>query len=68
MGPYVRHGVDALTVPPADSGALRAAIDKAVADGELRRRLGAAARAAVEQRFTAAAMWGTIRELAVGPA
>jgi glycosyltransferase involved in cell wall biosynthesis len=37
-------GVEALVVPPGDAGALAAAIAKLAADGELRERLGAAAR------------------------
>jgi glycosyltransferase involved in cell wall biosynthesis len=40
----VRDGETGLLVPPRDPAALRAAIDRLLADAELRRRLGLAAR------------------------
>jgi glycosyltransferase involved in cell wall biosynthesis len=40
----VRDGETGLLVPPRDPAALRAAIDRLLADPELRRRLGCAAR------------------------
>jgi glycosyltransferase involved in cell wall biosynthesis len=44
-------GVSALGCPPGDPGALADAIARLVVDGDLRGRLGAAGRAAVEARF-----------------
>jgi rhamnosyl/mannosyltransferase len=44
--------VTGLEVPPGDAAALRAAMRRLAADGALRRRLGAAGRARVEQHFT----------------
>ncbi|HWC85177.1 MAG TPA: glycosyltransferase family 4 protein [Solirubrobacteraceae bacterium] len=46
-GGLVREGETGLVVPPGDPGALAAAIDRLLCDGELRRRLGAAGRAAL---------------------
>src|SRR5207253_9635771 len=40
-----------LLVPPRDVGALRAALERLLGDQELRRRLGAAARKRIEERF-----------------
>ncbi|HUG65800.1 MAG TPA: glycosyltransferase family 4 protein [Gaiellaceae bacterium] len=48
----VEDGVTGLRVPPRDSAALRAALDTLLGDSELRRRLGAAARAAARERFS----------------
>jgi glycosyltransferase involved in cell wall biosynthesis len=45
----VVDGETGLLVPPGDGAALRAAIDRLLADPELRRRLGAAARARIEE-------------------
>lgn len=47
----IRDGVDALAHPPGDDAALAARIAALAADPELRRRLGAAARATAERRF-----------------
>ncbi|HEX9935736.1 MAG TPA: glycosyltransferase family 4 protein [Longimicrobium sp.] len=47
----VDEGVDALTVPPGDAGALSAAIRRLADDAGLRARLGAAGRAKAERRF-----------------
>lgn len=48
----VEDGVTGLLVPPRDSQALRAAIERLLGDRELRNRLGGAARAAAESRFS----------------
>jgi glycosyltransferase involved in cell wall biosynthesis len=47
-----RDGETALLVPPGDAQALAGAIDRALADPDLRLRLGAAGRARVVERFT----------------
>jgi glycosyltransferase involved in cell wall biosynthesis len=53
-------GHAALLVPPGDSGALAGAIARALDDGQLRHRLGAAGRARAVSRFTwSAAARGT---------
>jgi glycosyltransferase involved in cell wall biosynthesis len=43
----IEHGVTGLLVPVGDVGALRAAVERALDDADLRRRLGSAARARV---------------------
>jgi glycosyltransferase involved in cell wall biosynthesis len=48
----VEDGRTALVVPPGDPAALRAAIERLLADAELRARLGEAARADVRERFS----------------
>jgi glycosyltransferase involved in cell wall biosynthesis len=48
----VVHEETGLLVPPRDVGALRAALERLLADGELRRRLGAAARERIRVDFT----------------
>jgi glycosyltransferase involved in cell wall biosynthesis len=53
IGEDVVHGDSALLVPPDDHQALAAALGALLASPLLRRRLGARARAAFEQRFTA---------------
>ncbi|HXM57705.1 MAG TPA: glycosyltransferase family 4 protein [Candidatus Dormibacteraeota bacterium] len=64
----VEDGVTGVMVPPGDVGAMRAAIERLLADPAERARLGANARAAVEARFSlngyAAALAGHLRELA----
>jgi glycosyltransferase involved in cell wall biosynthesis len=64
MREYVHDGETALLVPPHDVSALRTAIARALEDRELRDRIGAAARADVEQKFTALTMWARIAEIA----
>jgi glycosyltransferase involved in cell wall biosynthesis len=49
----VEDGVDGLLVPPRDVPALRAAVERLLADAELRARLGAAARAKAEREWSA---------------
>jgi glycosyltransferase involved in cell wall biosynthesis len=66
MAPYLNDGVDAVLVPPHDPARLRAALEQVVADPDLRKRVGVAAREAVDQRFNAAAMWGTVAGLLHG--
>jgi glycosyltransferase involved in cell wall biosynthesis len=48
----VQDGVTGLVVPPHDTGALRAAIERLLVDGDLRRRLGAAARDVATAEFS----------------
>jgi glycosyltransferase involved in cell wall biosynthesis len=47
-----KDGVTALLVAPNDPGALAQAIDTALGDGDLRRRLGVAGRERTIERFT----------------
>jgi glycosyltransferase involved in cell wall biosynthesis len=48
----VEDGSTGLLVPPRDPAALRAAVERLLADPELRRRLGAAARDRARERFS----------------
>jgi glycosyltransferase involved in cell wall biosynthesis len=48
----VEDGVTGLLVPPQDPAALRRALERLLADGEERRRLGAAAREKVQRELT----------------
>lgn len=57
---YVQPDVTALTVPPSDSSALRAAVIRLLDDPQLRRRLGTQGRADVLRRFTARQMWEAV--------
>jgi glycosyltransferase involved in cell wall biosynthesis len=63
MRDYLEDGVDAVLVPPGDSDRLRRALLQVVADAELRKRTGVAAREAVDARFNAPAMWRAIAEV-----
>ena len=47
----VSHGATGLLVPPGDVAATAAALDRVLADGELRRRMSLAARRRVEEYF-----------------
>jgi glycosyltransferase involved in cell wall biosynthesis len=53
VGEAIRDGETGLLVPPDDPAALAGAIQRLLADEELRRRLGANGRRLVLQRFTA---------------
>jgi glycosyltransferase involved in cell wall biosynthesis len=48
----VQDGVTGLLVPPRDPAALRTALERLLADAELRRRLGAAARIRAQEAFS----------------
>jgi L-malate glycosyltransferase len=48
------HGEDGMLVPPRDADAFGAALERLLADGELRRRLGARARQTARERFSVA--------------
>ncbi len=51
----VRDGETGLLIPPGDQAALAGALERLVGDAELRRRMGAAARADARERMDAAA-------------
>jgi glycosyltransferase involved in cell wall biosynthesis len=52
LGDLVVDGETGLVVPPRDPAALRAALDRLLADRELRRRLGAAGRERAREHFS----------------
>jgi glycosyltransferase involved in cell wall biosynthesis len=54
----VKDGVTGLLVPPGDAKALRKAIERLLADADLRKRLGEAARA----RVTELCSWERVAE------
>lgn len=56
VGDLVADGATGLLVPPADPDALAAALDRVLADPELRRRLGAAGRERARERFDLGAL------------
>lgn len=60
---YVEPGTTALTVPVGDPASLAEATVRAYEDADLRRRLGRAGRAAIEQRFNAGAMWHAVARI-----
>ncbi|GAA3836243.1 hypothetical protein GCM10022226_67620 [Sphaerisporangium flaviroseum] len=55
-GDVITHEVDGLLVPPEDIGGLAGAMNRLIADPELRRRLGAEARTAVRRYSPAEVM------------
>lgn len=57
---YLRPDVNAIVVPPGDPHALRAGLERALGDPALRAAIGAAARADVEDRLNARAMWAEV--------
>jgi glycosyltransferase involved in cell wall biosynthesis len=59
----VRNGVEGLLVPPRDIEAAARALTRLAGDAALRARLGAAARAHFEQRFTESTVRRTVAEL-----
>lgn len=60
MREYVRDGETALLVPLGDPGALRAAVDRLLADEALRSRIGRRARDVEDSHGGAAQMWASI--------
>jgi colanic acid/amylovoran biosynthesis glycosyltransferase len=50
----IRDGVDGLLIPPASPGALADAVERLMDDAELRRRLGAAGRQRVSEKYNLA--------------
>ena len=54
IGDWLEDGVGGLLVTPGDARALAAALDELLADPERQRAMGAAGRARVASRFTAA--------------
>jgi glycosyltransferase involved in cell wall biosynthesis len=64
----VVDGETGLLVPPRDPAALRAALERALGDADLRRRLGAAARERIRQRFSWDAVLDATIELYRGAA
>jgi glycosyltransferase involved in cell wall biosynthesis len=58
----VSDGETGLLVPPRDAPALRAAVERLLADPELRERLGSAARACARERFG----WDAVIEETLG--
>jgi glycosyltransferase involved in cell wall biosynthesis len=61
----IEDGGTGLLVPPGDPSALRSALVRLLEDPELRRRLGEAARASLEQEDAGAALLAAYRDAAV---
>jgi glycogen synthase len=59
----VEDGISGLVVPPGDPGALFQAIDRLLADSELRDRLAETGRQRVAERFTVEVMAGNMLAL-----
>lgn len=59
----IQHEVTGLVVPPDDAAALRAAIERLLADRVLANRLGAAAREVARQRYSVTAMTRRYEEM-----
>lgn len=57
---YLADGETALLVPPGDVESLRVAVQRALADPELRLMLGRAAQARVRAEYSTHAMWSTV--------
>lgn len=63
MRDYLEDGVNGVGVPVGDADALASAMTSLFDDAASCHRLGQRARAAVETRFNARAMWGSIAEV-----
>jgi len=70
----VDDGMTGLVTPPGDEVALADALERLLRDGDLRARLGAAARRRAEERFSRArqvdrliALWSVVLEGKAGP-
>jgi glycosyltransferase involved in cell wall biosynthesis len=63
LAEYVRPGETALTAPPGDAEALRAGIERVLADPEAATRLGSSARSSVEEQFTTRHFAGRLAEI-----
>lgn len=63
LAQVVEHERSGLLVPPDDARALREVLERLCSDADLRARLGAAGRARVRERFSAAAMVASYVEL-----
>ncbi len=59
----VRHGVNGLLFPPGDERALAKSLERILRDPALRARLGAGARASVDERFSRENFRSTIRRI-----
>lgn len=62
MADYLEDGRTAVAVPPGNPSALAAAVEDVLGDERDRQRIGAAARTAVEQRFTFDQLWAEVGE------
>jgi glycosyltransferase involved in cell wall biosynthesis len=62
----VAEGIDGLSHPPGDHDALARCLDRLIDDGDLRARLGAAARATAERRFDPDRLAGQLVPLYAG--
>lgn len=60
---FVRNGIEGLVVPPRDAGAIAGALARLAADPPLAARMGAAARARLEDGFTTSAVGAAFVEL-----
>jgi glycosyltransferase involved in cell wall biosynthesis len=60
IGDYTQDGVNGLLVPPRDSARMAEALGRLLTDAALRARLGRAARASVEARFSEDVVFGRL--------
>jgi glycosyltransferase involved in cell wall biosynthesis len=60
---FVRPGLEGLVVPPGNAKALAGALAKLIADRELRRQAGSAARRKLVREYTVAAVRAKVREI-----